>query len=139
MQTAVVERRVLEDGTNYLVTIRDLEPGDLIFKLTGRILAKPNRYTIQIGECEHIEDHMGVYMNHHCFPNAVIEGLEIRAICSIPKDTELTFNYNETEDRLSHPFVCNCCGQWILGKEVGSAQTLANGPVTIHAASLQNQ
>ncbi len=135
MQSPRVERRTLEDGTNYLVTLVDLEPGDLILTLSGRVLTKPNRYTIQIGESEHIEDPLGIYLNHHCFPNAAIEGRKLRALAQIPKAAELTFNYNETEDRLSHPFVCHCCGQWILGKDVVSAEAFTTGSVATHVAA----
>jgi hypothetical protein len=35
----------------------------------------------------------------------------------IPATTEITFNYNHSESLLAKPFICDCCGNWIGGKD----------------------
>jgi hypothetical protein len=30
---------------------------------------------------------------------------------------EVTFDYNQNEDKLANPFVCQCCGTLIQGKQ----------------------
>ena len=78
--------------------------GDIIFVLSGTISSKPTRESIHVGNNKHIHDQFGIYINHSFTPNIRIEGLNVVAICDIEKDTEIMFNYNETEVNMACPF-----------------------------------
>jgi hypothetical protein len=119
MSTTRVERQETEDGFNALITNQNIERGECILSLSGPSMPQPTRYTIQTGQSEHIHDSLGSFINHSCSPNASIRGTIIEANTRINKGTEVTINYNESEDIICHPFVCNCCGRIILGKKAG--------------------
>lgn len=78
--------------------------GDIVFVLSGRIFNQPTRESIHIGNNKHIYDEYGIFINHSFTPNIRIEGLNVVALCDIEKDTEIMFNYNETEIDMACPF-----------------------------------
>lgn len=41
----------------------------IVFELKGEIINYPTKTSIQIGPNEHIEDELGQFINHHCYPN----------------------------------------------------------------------
>jgi len=77
----------------------------VILKLSGKILDKPTRTSIEIGKDKHIEDELGQYMNHSFQPTCKIENDCVIALHDIEKGTELNFNYNENETNMACPFV----------------------------------
>ena len=110
---------VNRDGYKDLVYIgnKTIEPGEIFYELSGKVRKNPTRTSIQIGPNQHIEDSYGQYINHHCQANSRIKGNYLEAKKNIIKGDSITFNYNESEDKISNPFICNCCGFYILGKK----------------------
>ena len=97
---------------------QDFLPGQTITKFNPVFIDSPSRTSIQI-DASHMEDEFGMYLNHNCDPNAVvIVAKEPYLVCinNIEKGDEVTIDYNDTEDRLSHPFFCNCHHREIRGK-----------------------
>ena len=93
-----------------------LGPGEIVYKLTGDILDKPTRTSIQIGPNKHIEDDLGQYINHSCSPTVKIMDDNVVVIEKLYTGDSITFDYNESEDIMSNPFKCNCCSNMIKGK-----------------------
>lgn len=106
-------------------TRKPLSSGQVIFNLTGNIIAKPTQTSVQIGDKQHIEDVIAQYLNHNCEPNAEVdrEKRAIIAIRNIKSDEEITFDYRKNEDRMATPFICRCCGKFICGKPAGAINT----------------
>jgi SET domain len=127
MSIPLVEPHTRPDGFHSLVAIRDVNPGEIVRTLSGPVLPQASQCSIQISESEHVEDDMGIYINHSCSPNACVRGATLQATAHIPKGAEVTFNYNESESQLAHPFVCNCCGRLILGKSFGTKDVFDTG------------
>ena len=97
----------------------DLLIGKIIYVLTGNIIKEPTRTSIQIAENNHIEDSFGRYINHNCDPNIKVIGINLIAIKEIKNGDSITFNYNDSEDIVSYPFLCSCCNKMIVGKSQG--------------------
>ena len=105
------------DGFSDLTYVGDspIYKDELVFELKGEIKSKPTQTSIQIGIDKHIEDSNGIYMNHSCNPTCYIKDEKVYAKKDILSGNSLTFNYGETEETISHKFVCNCCKQTIKG------------------------
>lgn len=119
---------VARSGGHYLsVAMRTIEAGQFIYKLEGRVFDFPNRYSVQIGENEHIdmdgeasmENTMDVYpyrfTNHSCEPNMLLRDGAFYAAKEIHRGEELTFNYNTTEYDMAEPFSCSCGSVFCCG------------------------
>tara|TARA_Y100000590_G_C15548474_1_gene949914 strand:- start:62 stop:400 length:339 start_codon:yes stop_codon:yes gene_type:complete len=89
--------------------------GSIIFTLEGKILDKPNKYTIEIGKDKHIIDKYGIYMNHSFTPSTKIDGKNIIALKDINIGDELHFNYNNNETCMACPF--NTINGKVFGKK----------------------
>ena len=112
---------ITTDGFKDLVyTGHDLHCGNVVFMLDGSISTYPTQTSIQIGPGRHIEDDMGIYMNHDCNPNCEIVGRMVFALKKITNGASLTFDYSNSEDFMATPFKCNCCGKMIRGKMIHS-------------------
>lgn len=109
---------VKENKDHYkgLYTEKAYKKGELIFEFTGEVFDYPTRESIQIGPGLHQFDEKGQFVNHSCFPSTFVKGNKLYAISDLEKDTEITFDYNENEEEMSNPFICNCCGKEIKGK-----------------------
>ena len=95
-----------------------IAPGERVLKIEGHIVSQPSRTTIQIGPSIHVEvESPGKFINHSCSPNCKVENSELIAIKSIARGEEITFNYQESEDILAHPFICKDCDKWVKGKK----------------------
>jgi hypothetical protein len=102
-----------------LIANENISKDTVIYKLTGKILDKPTRTSIEIGENLHIEDEYGKYINHSFDPNTkIITGGYIVAIKNIEANDEITFNYNENETKMSCPFIDNVTNQKVYGKSL---------------------
>ena len=102
--SVVLERSCSRDSV--VRTLGDQEPK-----------STPTRTSIQIGPSLHVEDSVGKYINHACNPTCKVEGANVVALKDLDKGAEITFNYNENEDRLASPFKCGCCGNEIRGRK----------------------
>lgn|SRR3990167_5055286 len=90
----------------------------IIFKMHGDFLTSPTQTSVQIGDQMHIEDNIAGLVNHSCHPTAKVDR-QLHAFVSlrdIEKNEEITFDYTLNEDKLAAPFICQCCGQMINGK-----------------------
>lgn len=110
MDTYYIKRTHNQKG---LFANKTIQKGSIIINFKGEISDQPHRLSIQIGDNKHIYGHdyeTQYLMNHHCSPNAYIntETLQFIALKDIKKEEELTFNYNSTELKISHPFKCWC-------------------------------
>lgn len=111
-------------GSGVFTTV-DFKKGEALFELTGEILDHPTRTSIQIGKTKHVEDSIGIHVNHNCLANAKLNRKTATFISlrDIKNGEEITFNYNENEDVLANPFICQCCGKKIVGKKLSSIKT----------------
>ena len=98
-----------------LYATKDYSIGSTIFTLSGEIVDHPTRESIHIGNNKHIHDEYGIYMNHSFNPSTKIDEKNVIAIKFICSGDELTFNYNESEINMAHPFEFN--GIKICGKQ----------------------
>lgn len=106
------------EGFKDLAYLGSEVPGDtVIYTLSGTILNQPTKTSIQISKNEHIEDELGQYINHNCNPNVKIVDKYVISLKQISDGDSITFNYNDSEDKLSNPFICNCCNKEIIGKK----------------------
>ena len=113
MSLSVIEK----ESENRLITNRDLKKEEVILTFKGEITSTPSKYSIQIGQNEHLDipdgeignpDYYWIFLNHSCAPNTYIKNKQLIALEDIPAATELTFNYNTTEYNMATPFQCNC-------------------------------
>lgn len=105
------------NGFKNLIWVGDsVDSNTVIYKLNGSISNKPTRTSIQIGLNEHIEDEWGQYINHSCDPTVKIVGNDLVLLKPLSNGDSITFDYNNSEDHMSDPFVCHCCGKLIAGK-----------------------
>ena len=100
----------------------------VIFLLKGMVSTRPTKYSIQLDGDKHLDfplvrkpnddlDYAWQYLNHSCEPNGYMNIAEFafRALRSISKGEEITFNYLTTESDLATPFSCNCGSATCLG------------------------
>ena len=97
-----------------------INKGSVVYELKGEYISDPTRTSIQIDSEGHVEDKFGKYINHNCTPNIKVvkdkSKIKLIALKDILSDMEITFDYNSTEYKISHPFKCNCHGKLIKGK-----------------------
>jgi SET domain-containing protein len=120
-----------EDGIYRLVVVRPVAAGTRLFRIEGRKIPRPTRYSIQVGASLHLDPTGGAtddevfeiyfwrFMNHGCDPNTRVLGRDVIASRDIAPGEEATFNYNTTEYDLAESFACRCgsprCGGTIGG------------------------
>lgn len=122
MNTSLLQPKfLLKEGIHGVgvFTVVEFKKGDTLFELSGPIIYRPTRTSIQIGKNKHIEDDIGIYINHSCFPTAKVNRKKLTFIClrDIGVGEEITFDYNKNEDILAAPFLCHCCHKKIVGKK----------------------
>lgn len=88
----------------------------LVYILSGTLVGSPTQTSIQVGPNQHLEDKWGQYINHSCNPTVKVVGTTLISTKKIDNGDSITFDYNESEDIVSHPFHCSCCGKLIQGK-----------------------
>jgi uncharacterized protein len=109
-------------GEQGLFAGKKFKKGEIVLKLVGQVNKKPTKYSIEVGENEHITDELGKYLNHSCDPNTKVEREKrvVSALRDITSDEELSFDYNENETKMADPFMCQCgspnCRKFIGGK-----------------------
>lgn len=98
-----------------VVACETISKDRLIGTLRGEITPRRGEHTLEIAKDTHLEIDKGThceivngesvkvencklcYLNHSSTPNAVVRGLNVVAWAEIPKDDEITLNYNTTE------------------------------------------
>lgn len=106
------------NGMKGLFAAKSYQKGDVICEVKGEPIAKPTRTSLQIGPNLHIDVKAPeMFINHKCNANISLKNNTFVAIVAIAKGEEITFNYFETEDIISSPFVCRDCGEWVKGKK----------------------
>ena len=120
---AVVRSR----GEHRLVAHGPFAAGQLMFRIEGRRVDRPSRYSLQVGAASHVEPGAGEpgmreldnsfwrFMNHSCEPNVRLAGFEAFAVRAIKAGEEVTFHYATTEYELAEPFNCRCGSAACLG------------------------
>ena len=102
-----------------VVATKKILKGDILLKLQGTISASPDKYSIQIGEKEHLfpfsenpadETSAFRFINHSCSPNSYfdIPNRSLIALKDIEVNEELVYHYCTTEFEMASPFKCLC-------------------------------
>lgn len=112
-----------EDGNWRVVAAERIGAGRVVLRLDGRVVARPSKYSVQIGADSHLVpwDALGSpgatsaiwpYLNHSCDPNAIVDGRLLISRREIAEGESITFDYNSTEYDIATPFACRCgaCG-----------------------------
>ena len=89
---------------NGLYATKVYSRGDIIRILEGNIESRPTKYSIHVGDNQHVTDDYGSYINHSFDPTAYIQGKSVVAKRDIEVNEEITFNYNESELEMALPF-----------------------------------
>ena len=109
---------------------RGVRAGDVVFRLDGVVVDRPDRYSVQVGVDRHLTlppDRNAAetdrfpwrFLNHSCAPNATIRGRELVALRDIHALEEVTFDYETTEWELASPFPCACGAERCRGEVRG--------------------
>jgi hypothetical protein len=110
-----------------LIAVARILRGTRVLRLEGDFAAGPSRYSVQVGEQQHLDlasgltpDAMRVrrpaaFMNHSCDPSMHVQGRDVIALRTLSPGDELTFDYNSTEAHLAVPFVCRCGSAHCVG------------------------
>ena len=94
-------KRVNGDG---LFVNKEYTKGSVIYTLEGYVRDLPDKYSIEISECQHITDKYGVYMNHSFDPTIMIRNRDVVALRDIKMGDEMCFNDNHNETSMACPF-----------------------------------
>tara|TARA_R110002072_G_scaffold25443_6_gene85076 strand:+ start:5138 stop:5668 length:531 start_codon:yes stop_codon:yes gene_type:complete len=109
------------------IAARSYEVGDEIVHLSGALVEKPTRFSVQVGPNEHVDppsgaaleeligEHTWRYMNHSCQPNAAFRGRTLIAVRAIAVGDEVSFHYAATEYEMAEPFTCHCGASTCVG------------------------
>ena len=101
-----MERKV-KDNYNGIYSTNTYKINDIVHTLDGPISNIPTRTSIEIGQNKHIEDDLGIYINHSFNPSCKIENGCVVAVKKIDINHEITFNYNVSETSMATPFIDN--------------------------------
>ena len=135
------------NGSHGLYATVDLPAGSIVVKLHGKYSNKPTRASIQVGERHIHSAYGGYVNHHceaNTLLMIAIKNLDgqqsvvpwysrisgtltsmaignpypvLVATTLIPSGTQINFNYNHSESLLAEPFICDCCGNWIRGRD----------------------
>lgn len=110
-----------------LIAVRGIESGSVLFRITGQETSTPDRYSLQIGTGQHLDQscarnmdevvqhYYWRYMNHDCDPTTAIRDRMTIALRDIAPGESVTFDYNTTELELAEPFACHCGSAHCVG------------------------
>ncbi len=107
--------RVIRNTFGKVATTKvPIPEGQLVRVMKGVKLKYPTQTSIRVGHQKHIEDRIGRWINHSCYPTLrVLEPGYLWALREIKPGMPLSFNYFENENEISTPFVCNDCGETV--------------------------
>lgn len=97
---------------------RHINKNTVIFKMHGKLIVDPTQTSVQVGSDQHIEDAIAGLVNHSCHPTARVDRQtqSFISVRDIEPGDEITFDYTKNEDNMAVPFICECCGREICGK-----------------------
>lgn len=118
----------VDSAGNHAVAGKAFKAGDIIYqaRIEGTTLTR-TRTSVQVGEHEHFENELLMYMDHSYKPTTffVIRAerdgdlqrrwLEVVALDDVALGQALTFDYNTTEVSMSCPFFDNESQRWVSG------------------------
>lgn len=124
--TSTLEVRQQSADYKSMFAIQDLNVNTIIANFSfGEKLQKPNRYSVQINETEHIilSPLYLQYINHSCSPNVFFDTttMELKTLRPIKAGEELAFFYPSTEWKMTEVFNCVCGSPECLGQIQGAA------------------
>lgn len=123
-------------GRAGVFAIRRIPAGAEILSLEGELVSTPTRYSVQLGEHQHLReptngptpspDTPWCFLNHACAPNARVDAAARRlvALRDIRRGEEVTFDYLTTEWEMAEPFECGCGAEHCRGR-IGGFSLLA--------------
>jgi SET domain len=109
---AVVSRQ----GQHCVVATAPIKRGHVVLAIDGPTVATPTRYTVQVGEGQHVDAEarpdggfpMWRFLNHACEPNTRLNGRSLVAVRDLAAGEEVSFDYDSTEWDMAAPFDCGC-------------------------------
>lgn len=111
---------LVEPRHRRLVALQDIARGTHVFRLTGREVPKPTKYSVQVGATVHLDQprtgdevermrrYFWRFLDHACEPTVRIENREVIAVRDIAAGEGVTFHYCTTEYDMATPFECLC-------------------------------
>lgn len=113
-------------GYQSIFATKDLAPNTVLMAFHyNQIFPKPTRYSVQIGENQHIslQPNYLQYINHSCDPNILFDTAkkELRTLKPILAGEEISFFYPSTEWAMTEAFDCGCGKSNCLGSIQGTA------------------
>ena len=106
------------DGMKGLFAEKKFIKDELVVVVEGEKIPEATRTSVHLGNNEHIDVKEPImYINHKCDANIRLKMDTFVATRTIEAGEEITFNYNDSEDVLSNPFVCRDCGQTMKGSQ----------------------
>jgi hypothetical protein len=122
----LVTRPRADLGQLGLFTLGPVAAWATIVTVSGPLVERPSRTSIQVDARRHMEVTVIAAMNHSCAPSTeivVIPGpvvqLAVRALRNLAPGEELTFNYLTTEAAMHEPFDCRCGAPACFGRIAG--------------------
>lgn len=118
---------LVHDHHRRLVAIRDIARGTRLFRITGREIASPSKYSVQVSASLHLDQecardefelvnrYFWRYLDHACEPTTMIRDREVIAVRDIAEGEGVTFHYCTTEWDMATPFACHCGSARCLG------------------------
>jgi hypothetical protein len=109
-----------QDHHRRLIALRDIARGTQLFGLTGREIAAPTKYSVQLSATLHLDQdcardelelvrrYFWRYLDHACEPAVRIRNREVIAVRDIAEGEGVTFHYCTTEYDMASPFACRC-------------------------------
>lgn len=105
------------NGMKGLFAKATFQKNEVVTIIEGKNIPHATRTSVQIGINEHIDVKEPImYINHKCDANITLKNNKFVAIRGIEVGEEITFDYNDSEEVLSNPFVCRDCGQKMKGR-----------------------
>lgn len=121
-----------ERGGGHVMARRDIEPGEIVFRLPKVFSDTRDRHSIEVGPDKHqaFTDDIDDYINHSCDPNLELvpfggdDEFGFRVVKAVRAGEEVSWDYETYESELSSPFPCTCgatnCRGWIGGSARGA-------------------
>lgn len=118
---------LVRDHHRRLVALRDIPRGTHLFRITGREIASPTKYSVQVSATLHLDQdcardefelvrkYFWRYLDHACEPTTMIRDRDVIAVRDIVTGEGVTFHYCTTEYDMATPFACLCGSPRCMG------------------------
>ena len=123
---------LVQAGHRRLIALRAIAKGTRLFRITGREIEVPTKYSVQVSatihldqdcardEFELVRQYFWRYLDHACEPTARIRDREVVAVRDIAEGECVTFHYCTTEYDMASPFACQCGSPRCMGRIRGA-------------------